>query len=195
MQSIIFIDSEGDTIQELAAIEVDRTSNEIKDSYLEFARNETDDCFSRVHIHGLSTSHLQKVGFSSEAELIVDFKRWIDTKPYVAIYANNPRRECSMLNAEIKDITLPSWAERRKKPYHRIAKIFKDHMIPLAGKRCSHSAHSMYHSPPPSKTRETYFAKMEHEFHCGLYDVYELYLCYLCRLSHKVDVPRYSLAW
>ena len=80
LQSIIFIDSEGDTIQELAAIEIDSKSKEIKDSYLAFARNETDDSFSRLHVHGLSPFYLAEHGFSCEAELIKDFQSWIETK-------------------------------------------------------------------------------------------------------------------
>ena len=116
MQSIIFIDSEGDTIQELAAIEVDRMTLEIKDSYHAFARGEIDDSFSRYYIHGLNIRFLNENGFPCEAELIKDFQKWLDSKPHVALFANNPHRENKILTDKVNDLTLVSWSKRKYEP-------------------------------------------------------------------------------
>ena len=179
MQSIIFIDSEGETIQELAAIEVDRMTLEIKDSYHAFAQSEINDSFSRYYVHGLNANFLRHNGFPCEADLIQNFKSWLDSKPHVALFGQNPHRESKVLNVKINDMTLGSWSKRRYEPWHRMVKRFKDHMVAFAGKRCSHAAHSSFRKPPDCSSFMTYVAKMEHGFHCALYDAFELYLYYL----------------
>lgn len=180
MQSIIFIDSEGESVQELAAIEVDINTLEIVDSYHAFAKSATDDTFARCYVHGLNPILLDDEGFTSENELISHFKTWLSKKPHVAIFGHAPQRERKLLKLNIIDMFLDKWIERKDQPSHKISKVFKDHMVSIAGKRCSHHAHSWYRSPPAKTNVQTYMAKLEHGFHCALYDAYELYLCYLC---------------
>lgn len=182
MQCIIFLDTEGLPIQELAALEMNIITCEIVDSYHDFAHEYTDDSFARKHVHGLNPKHFSKKGFPLEADLLNDFRKWLESKRYTRIFAHAPGTERKAFNNEliITNLDLPMWTVRRYEPYHVMAKSFKDNMVALAGKRCSKKAHSFYEVPPYGKgSLESYQAKLEHEFHCALYDAYELYLAYL----------------
>ena len=170
---------EGCDTQELSAIQMNALTHQIVDVYHGHAVSQTPDSWARRHIHGLNTLFLQQHGFSCEDELIADFKHWLRGKDVLAMFANNPMKEMTVLNLPIKDMNMPPWAERVNQPYHVITRSFKQQFIPILNKRCCASAHSYYEKFPVKNFTQTEIAKRDFGFHCALYDAYELYLCYI----------------
>ena len=123
---IIFIDSEGDPVQELAALYV--VDNEVVDTYLKYAKCPHNvDWWGRKHVHGLWLSYLAAFGFSCEEELINDFKQWISLHPCDIVLANNPCKEQSyLMNVSIFDIGLPQWMSRYNLMSHQLAIAARD---------------------------------------------------------------------
>ena len=179
MQCFIFLDTEGTPIQELAALAVDVKTHEVIGSYHKFAKTDfVTDSSARTHVHGLNPFYLSRYGLSSEALLIKDFKCWLNSKNYKAIFANAPQKEQEALSLEIISFDLPKWVDRRNLPSHKMANSFKDRCVALGGNHCSQAAHHYYKSPPFSRS-SSYPAKLEHGFHCAFYDAVELYFYYL----------------
>lgn len=170
---------EGDSIQELSAIQMNVMSRQIVDVYHKHAKSDRTDFWSRLHLHGLSKLFLEEYGLPSEKALLEDFKKWLAGKDVLAMYANDPKMEEAILKLPIKDMGLPRWAERGFHPYHQTALAFKRNFIPILDKRCCKDAHSSFSSYPMKKHSKTELVKHEYGFHCSLYDSFELYLCYV----------------
>ena len=101
-QSLILIDGEGTPLQELAALEVDKTTHEILNVFHGFARVATDsDNYARKHVHGLCRHCLNVRGCDTEAGLVAAFKSWLTLRPYGALYANGADREAILLDMPV----------------------------------------------------------------------------------------------
>ena len=182
--TIIFVDTEGTPIQELSALEMrlhDRQIVDVFHGHADMKEEQDKDKWARKHVHGLSVSFLKENGYSSELELIIEFKCWLRGKNYLNVFSNAPKKEEDALSLNICDIALPPWIERHNQPYHIIAKCFKDMNLALLNKSCSREAHSAYegvdrnqHGNPLIQT-----AKERHGYHCSLYDCWEMYLCFI----------------
>ena len=141
--------------------------------------NEADQ-FSRLYVHGLNTSYLEKHGYTSESGLITAFKKWLMNKPYIELVANAAYKEAKALCLRIRDTGLSRWSDRQFETPHIIALKFKQLMLPIKDNYCcSLNSHSFFQKAVISKNFETSRAKQRHGFHCALYDVYELYLGYI----------------
>lgn len=170
---------EGESIQELSAIEMNALTREIVDVYHAYANTENADFYSRDYIHGLSTSYLKQYGFPNEKALIDNFKMWLRSKDVLVMYANDPTKEKTALNLSIKDMELPKWAERASMFTHQTAVAFKNNSVPVLNKTCSKYAHSSFVGYPLARETPTLLAKRNHGYHCSLYDAFELYLAYV----------------
>lgn len=170
---------EGDSIQELSAIEMNALTREIVDVYHAYAKPEDGDVYARRHIHGLSVLYLKTHGFLSEKDLIADFKKWLRGKDVLVMYANDPTKEKSALNLIIRDMNLPVWKERASMFVHQTALAFKKNSVPVLNKTCPKQAHGAFVGFPICKNSATELAKRNHGYHCSLYDAFELYLHYV----------------
>ena len=166
---------EGTPIQEVAALEVNRSTNAIMDVFLAYAHTEEPDKFARDHIHGLNKDYLKAHGFPSEKSLLMTLEMWLMQKPYVGIFANDTQKESKALNVTISDFKLAPWADRRKCASHQIALRYKELSIPVLNRFCSSSAHSSFKCAPDSPNAFSSIAKARHGHHCALYDCMELY--------------------
>ena len=170
---------EGESIQELSAIEMNALTREIMDVYHAYAKCDFGDTYARRHIHGLSVSHLNANGFPNEKTLIDNFKKWLRGKDILVMYANDPSKEKTILNLPIKDINLPIWKERVAMFTHQTARAFKKNSVPVLNKSCPKEAHSAYLGFPLRRNTDTELAKSSYGYHCSLYDSFELYLHYV----------------
>ena len=170
---------EGDSIQELSAIEMNAQTREIVDVYHAYARTEHGDFYSRRHIHGLSVIYLNEFGFQSEKSLIYDFKKWLSSKDVLVMYANNPTKEKTALNLPVRDMELPVWKERISMFANQTANAFKKKSVPVLNKTCPKEAHAAFHYYPVRNNTSTELAKRSYGYHCALYDAFELYLHYV----------------
>ena len=177
--SILFVDMEGESIQELSAIEMNALTRQIVNVYHAYANTEDPDFYSRRHIHGLSSQFLNIHGFPNESALIDDFKKWLRGKDVLAMYANAPSKEQTALNLPIIDMDLPIWKERISMFVHQTAIAFKKNSVPILNKYCPKHAHDSYVGYPVFRNSPTDLAKRSHGYHCSLYDSYELYLHYV----------------
>ena len=166
---------EGSPIQELAALEVNRNTNAIMDVFLGHAYTDEPDNFSRMHIHGLNKDYLKEFGFPSENSLLAVFKIWLSRKFYVAIFANDSRKESQVLGLKVNDFNLAPWADRRHHASHQLALRYKELSIPILNRFCPPIAHSSFVSAPSSPNAFSSIAKARHGYHCALYDCKELY--------------------
>ena len=188
---IIFIDCEGEPIQELSALCAYGDTLEILSVFHQHAKyptqdeEEDEDWFSRDHIHGLNLDFLQQHGVSSSRQLTTNFCRWIDGLPLFCnfiYFANDPmkeRREFPYL--KIFDIGLPPWAYRDHLQCHRMAISAKNKCATVLHHFCPPIAHSSFQQPqcsPLPTFSDTKHAKLKFGYHCSLYDVLELYLYY-----------------
>ena len=177
--SIIFIDAEGESIQELSAIQISAMTRQILDVYHAHAAPDNSDDWSRHHIHGLNINFLKLTGFPSEDELIKNFRQWLAGKNILTMYGNDPRKERTALNLTIHHMDRPVWTDRVQTSCYQTALAFKKNFVPILNKRCCHTAHSYYWCYPIQRNSQTEFAKSAHGFHCSLYDCFELYLDYV----------------
>lgn len=173
------MDIEGQTAEELSAIEMNINSRQIVDVYHAYAQSHDSDDWARRHIHGLSPSFLKSHGFPNEAALINNFKQWLRGKDILVMYANDPQKEKSLLNLPIRDMGLPRWADRVSLLSHQTALAFKRKSIPIFNKSCSPDAHLDFTFYPVFRHTATELAKKQYQFHCSLYDTYALYLHYV----------------
>ena len=174
-QSFIFLDIEGTPAQELAAIEINRWTHEIVDVFHAFAFTEEEDEFARRHIHGLNKIYLKSKGFPDEATLLAAFKKWMERKSHENVFSNGAYKESKVLGIEVKEFKLLPWADRRHTASHKIAISFKEHCIPILGRKCIPTAHASFVTASASNNLFTNIAKARHGHHCALYDVIELY--------------------
>ena len=177
---MLFVDSEGEPIQEFSAIYVHPQTMEIVDvfhHYVIYPYSNDGDRWARRHVHGLTLSYLSDHGLFDEKELKRKFHHWLSSHPYEAIYGHAPRKEEVFLHVPITDICLQPWKSRRSVLSHRLALSLKKNDIPICGVQCS-SAHSSYISWRP-KNRHSLTsadcAKFEFGHHCSLYDCAEMY--------------------
>ena len=178
----MFIDSEGDPIQELSAIALSAYDYTILAVYHQFAKcPEGADPWSRAHIHGLNPEYLSTHGFPDEAALISNFQDWYQQFSVIQSYGNNPIREMAKLKLTVEDIGLPKWMERYHCPYHQIPQLHKLSRLPIHGLiACDPKSHncfkveSLEHCRTPTRK-----VKYLHGYHCSLADVYEVCLYYL----------------
>ena len=181
---MLFIDSEGEPVQEFSAIYVHNETYEILDvfhRYVVYPSIAYDcDTFARHHVHGLSTSFLSKHGLRDEDELLCEFNKWLLSHPCDIIYANAPSKEEGLLNMSIMDIRLKPWKERCLLPSHRSALSMKLNSIPISDTVCH--AHSSFRGWKPKKgdcISPTDSAKIAFSYHCSLYDSIECLLFYI----------------
>ena len=179
----IYIDAEGEPIQELSDI-CSRTNWNIYSvfhMYADCAIYPDPDSYSRRHVHGLRRSLLIRYGVSTERDLCREFCRWIDSLPSHCDYiflANDPKKEYNFLPMiKIYDVHLPIWKERVKLQSHQDAIDAKRQCRSICGKKCSAAMHSSYYPSrrPECSLSPTQLAKVNHGFHCSLYDALECY--------------------
>lgn len=180
--SIIFIDSEGEPIQELSALEMNFKTKEIVDVFHGHAFTCEADSFSRKHIHGLDPAILKQNGYENLSQLIKAFHSWRRHKHSIIVYGNDPGKECKQLKMYISDIGLDIWMMRDFKPYHEVALTFKKHSIPICGRQCCKEVHSKYQGVNVRPYNMGDAAKERHGYHCSLYDCFELYLFHVSHL-------------
>ena len=175
----MFIDCEGEPVQELTAIEVRRSDFAIVDVFHAHANvpNRTDDLWSRKHVHGLDLDFLNDHGFPSENELCAAFHVWFSKRNSDTNFANNPGKEIKFLNIPIANVELPPWVERANCPAHRTALTFKKLQTPIGNAACFSNIHARYNLPRKYDNDDArWLAKKEWGYHCSLYDAYEAYL-------------------
>jgi len=177
---MIFVDCEGDPVQEFSAIYVHRESGEIIDTfhrYVNYSSEIDHDKFARRHVHGLCRNYLQQYGLRDESELKLLFEQWLKSHPFSVIFANAPQREQSFLSLNICDVRLKPWKERVNCVSHKVALYMKKNEIPVCETTCH--AHKCFIGWRPKKCNvlsETDAAKIPFSFHCSLYDCIESFL-------------------
>ena len=173
------MDSEGIPAQELCAIAVDINNLSILDIYHKyaFARGDT---WSRRNIHGLNSSFIYDFGFSNAQILQKDFDKWKKRFNIIKVFENCPNSISNHFCNDIHDLRLPIWSMRYNKPYHIIANRLKESGSPICDTNCSPHIHSSYkpYLNFRSCRKPVERLKLQHGFHCALYDTYELYLFY-----------------
>ena len=141
----MFVDSEGEPIQELSCIAFSPKHRKIVAVYHKYAACDPfADAWSRLHVHGLDTSYIGKCGMNDEQTLVNDFKRWLQQFDIDIIYANDARREIVKFNLHITDISLPPWIERVKHRYHEIPQTYKNFSKPFCNIVCDDKVHSYF---------------------------------------------------
>lgn len=184
-ETLLFVDCEGDPVQELSAIEVRASDFAIIDVFHAHAdvSSVAVDAWSRKNVHGLSLDFLNQHAFPSQHELCAAFHVWYSKKQTAVNFANNPVKETKFLNIKLTDVQLPIWVERINCPAHRIALAFKRHETPVGNSVCYNHIHNCY---SPSACNEEVDARMlakrEWGHHCSLYDAFEAYL----HFSHDI---------
>ena len=171
------MDSEGIPMQEFCAIIVDIDTFDILKVYHKFAYASGDN-WSRRNIHGLNTDYLYNFGFSNANLLVNDFRKCISDYRVVKVFENCPNSVSYDIFHYIEDLRLPEWTTRVNQRYHILANRLKDSNCQIYNVKCNSNIHSSYR---PYKTlrscrNESERVKLQHGFHCALFDAYELYL-------------------
>ena len=182
----IFIDCEGEPIQEFTALYVDSVSHDILDVFhrhVKFTKTYgyDSDRWARRHVHGLNREYLALHGVQDEHVLLREFKDWLQWHPYEQILANAPRKESMFLNLPIHDVCLPPWKDRAVLLSHRLAVSLKRDAMPINGIQCSvaHSCFIDWCPRRPYSLSPKDVIKRDFGFHCSLYDCMELYFYHL----------------
>ena len=173
------MDSEGIPTQEFCAIVVDIVNLAILDVYHKFAYA-SGDVWSRRNIHGLNTDYLHQFGFSNAHLLVNDFRKFVSNYKVVKVFENCPNSMSYDFFHNIEDLRLPEWTIRIEESYHIIANRLKEIEYRICGVNCNSNIHSSY-KPYLNFNRcrkMSTRAKLQHGFHCALYDAYELYFYY-----------------
>lgn len=180
---ILIIDSEGESLQELAAICLDVVNLCIKDVYLQWAKPSLPksmdvDWFARKHVHGLNRNFLQQNGFENEEALMADFNAWRRKYTINEIIGHAPAKEEILLNLPITDVKLAPWAERYKELHHCVALCMKTLDMHVKDTACSRfTTHSEYEGWHVTRTRTRGdLAREEFGAHCALYDCVSIML-------------------
>ena len=82
---IVFVDCEGEPLQEFTALYVNVEKQLIVDVFHRhvcYPFTYDKDSFSRRHIHGLNRDFLSKNGLSNESVLLLHFRKWLSERPY-----------------------------------------------------------------------------------------------------------------
>ena len=178
---MIFIDSEGEPIQEFSAIYV--CDNVIVDVFHQYVKypvlNDIDeDHFARSHVHGLNIDFLEHHGLDNVDVLYSLFSSWLKKHSITHLFANAPSKEKNFLRMPIMDVYLKPWRERCALSSHRDALFMKKTSIPICNVMCS--AHTAFKGWLPKrkadKVNATDIVKSEFGHHCSLYDCVECFL-------------------
>ena len=175
----IFLDCEGEPVQEFSAIYVDFETGVIEDVFhhhVHYPFKCDYDYFARQHVHGLDRNFLSLYGLRSEQELLNLFHEWLKSHPFQAIYAHAPAKEVNFLSLPVKDVCLKPWKDRIQCQSHQIALSMKLYKVPVCGVTCA--AHSLVCWKPKKilSPNASDRAKMEFSYHCSLYDCIECFL-------------------
>ena len=171
------MDTEGIPTQELCAIVVDIENFTIADTYHKFAFARGDN-WSRRNIHGLNSNFLYHFGFPNATALQKDFDKWKSNYNIVKVFENCPNSMSNHFFDNVTDLRLPLWVDRINERSHIMANRLKESNLPICDVNCSTEIHSSY-KPYLTFNRCRNLAqrcKLQHGFHCALYDTFELYL-------------------
>ena len=176
----MFTDTEGVPTQELCAIAVDIKDLSIVDIYHKFAYARGD-MWARRNIHGLNPNFLYTFGFRNASLLLEDFMNWKSNYDIVNVFENCPNSMSYHFFDNITDLRLPLWTVRVYENYNIIARRLKEfNGSVFHDTYCTGHVHSFY-KPYLTFNRcrnLTERVKLQHGYHCALYDTYELYLFY-----------------
>jgi len=180
---MIFIDSEGDPIQEFSALYAYK--NVIVDVFHQYVYYPSmsvydEDHFARSHVHGLDLDFLNCHGLKSEQELLTLFSSWLEKHPHSIMFAHAPAKERHFLEMTINDVRLLPWKKRRDLPSHRRTLLMKKSIIPICNTICSaHTSYCGWQCKRKSGTMNvTDLAKIDFGYHCSLYDSLECFFFY-----------------
>lgn len=186
---LIFIDSEGEPVQEFSAIYVSADGTNVLDVFHRYVQypypNYDYDSFSRRYIHGLDCDFLFQHGLPTEGDLVTTFLEWLEHHPYTAIYAHAPAKEKKLFAAAtsasllIRDISLRPWKDRRFESSHRKALAMKINCVPVCGVTCSAHNSVCWRAKNVKTPSAADCAKMDFLHHCSLYDCIECLFFYL----------------
>lgn len=176
----LYIDCEGEPIQEFSALYVDSDTDEIRDvfhAHVAYPFPDYDyDNWSRRHVHGLNLDFLSKHGFENQDDLLSAFRDWLSTHSYKNIYANAPQKEKQFLSLHIDDVKLPPWKQRGSCLSHRLTLVLKRKSVPICNVSCNaHSSYVKWKAKRPFSLTPSDVAKQDFGFHCSLYDCLEIY--------------------
>ena len=182
----IYVDCEGDPIQEFSAIYVDKVTCEIVDVFHEHVtiyptKNGDVDWWARRHIHGLNRDFLSIHGLSSEQELLLRFRNWLQVHPYDTMFGHAPYKERKFLSLNIVDVQLPTWQHRASLSCHTLIMSMKRNNVPICGIDCcaAHTSYVGWRAKRPFALTPTDAAKKMFGHHCSLYDCVEMYFFHL----------------
>ena len=180
----IYVDSEGDPIQEFSALYVNNVTHEIIDLFhchVKYPFDSEDfDWKARRCVHGLDLEFLKKHGVNGIDELKLLFFKWLETHPYQAMFAHAPSKEKEFLNLTIGNVCLKPWKDRSSLQSHQLAILLKMNFVPICNTTCI--AHASFVSWEPKRRLAwtlTDCAKMKFSHHCSLYDCVECFLFHL----------------
>jgi len=179
---IVFVDCEGEPLQEFTALYVDVQKRLILDVFHHhvcYPFTHDKDSFSRRHIHGLNRDFLSRHGLSDESALLLLFREWLSKRPYSCIYAHGPEREKRFLSLPIQDVCLKPWKERIHCYSHQVALSLKLNFVPICGVTCHAHDEVTWKVNCKNVPSETDFAKKQFFHHCSLYDCVECFLYFL----------------
>lgn len=183
---LMFIDSEGDPIQEFTALYVDSDSHNIVDVFHRYVAHPSrygfdSDRWARRHIHGLNRAYLATHGLHDEKALLCEFNAWLDSHPCELLLANAPRKESTFLHRPVHDVCLPCWKDRAVLLSHQLSIFLKRGAVPINGITCSvaHSSFIDWFPRRPYTLSPKDVVKRNFGFHCSLYDCIEIYFYYL----------------
>lgn len=182
----VIIDTEGNPVAELAAavkIENDWIGFHLLlcHSYREMRKDQ----WSRYNIHGIDMATSSFYGYTRE-EAKEKFINWLkqmiaaSNAQQITFYApQDNRAEVKLIEDwQLRDelelpinydtVPLGTWAQRSFKLSHRAAKIAKDTHAPVL--KCFGCP---YHTVYKPFYRTNNLNKLQHGYHCSLYDVYE----------------------
>lgn len=180
---ILIVDTQGEPVQELAAICIDVVSLCIKDVYLQWAKpflsqSPDGDWFARKHIHGLNRKFLQQHGFENEEALVADFNAWRGKYAINEIIGHAPAKEEILLNLPITDVKLAPWIKRYNKLHHCVALCLKTLDMHIKDIQCSRfKVHNEYEGwiMPVARTGDD-LARQEFGAQCSLYNCVSILL-------------------
>lgn len=175
---LLFVDCEGDPVQELSGILVAAKNFAIVDVFHAHANDKRDDdTWSRKNVHGLCLNFLQSCAFPSECELACAFHVWYSKRKIDYVFANAPKREADYLNLNIFNLPLPTWKDRPNDAAHQLALSCKINETPIGHQACTKDIHNAFHpSKPQPNASVGVCARFDFGHHCSLYDAYEIYL-------------------
>ena len=183
---LIFIDCEGEPIQEFTALYVDSDSHNIVDVFHRHVSHPStygydSDRWARRHVHGLNRAYLAIHGLHDETMLLCEFNAWLHFHPYEKILANAPWKESTFLHRPVQDVCLPQWTDRAVLLSHRLSLSLKHSAVPINGITCSdaHSSFVGWCPRRPNVLSPKDVVKRNFGFHCSLYDCMEIYFYYL----------------